>query len=262
MTCPDPLADGAGWREVSEPPVRPRRRFRPPRCIRREVQLAALDAPAWAAVVAEAERAFGRTGVHASTSAGTVWYAAGDGRGAIELSAVPADAGPVLAIQYAWPRPRPWVAASAWLCGPTAAVVAVVLLSRPSVVGEWLAVVALVAFPLAVAGVSVAAGWVRHGVVSRKASRVLRRARYETDAWAEAWEPEPDDHGPVLPDPVGPAEWLGADEIEGLLDARPSRATPADLRRSRRVVVRAPAERAPAAALPDGFTEWQPARPS
>ena len=134
---------------------------------------------------------------------------------------------------------------------------------------EWLAPLALVGLPVGVAVLVRAAEWIRLGATRWRIRRVLRvdvseePAAAPTEAlWAETLEvdDEPEPTRAILPQNIGLAEWLTAEEVEGLVDARPARIAPENLRRAHRVVARATAERRGGVLLPDGFSEWRPRR--
>ena len=221
----------------------------------------------WHAAVEAAERAFWGAGVGAGHGDHRLWTSGTSRRLRRARVTTAGVAGGVrVEVEEVRPRPRPWVLAVALVCVPSAVVVAVVLLSRASSLAEWAVVGALVAVPGVVAVWAAAVEWARSLAVLRRVRAVLaaveRAAWDERAVWVEAQEvdahgtsdapPEPD----ALPQDVGPAEWLGLDEIEGLLGARPARVAPVDLRRSRRAVGRATAERRDP--VPEGFSEWRP----
>ena len=267
---PDSLAEGAGWREVPEPPiptVRPGGR-RAPRVGQWAARLSGVDTARWTAAVAEAERVFGSRGLHEDTASGRLWSLL-TARRRVLLHAEERPDEAILTVTVAWSPPRPWVVALAWLCLPTAVVTAVVLFSRPSAAAEWLAPLALVGLPVGVAVLVRAAEWIRLGATRWRIRRVLRvdvseePAAAPTEAlWAETLEvdDEPEPTRAILPQNIGLAEWLTAEEVEGLVDARPARIAPENLRRAHRVVARATAERRGGVLLPDGFSEWRPRR--
>lgn len=265
----DSLADGDGWREVAEPDgpmLRPR--IRTPRVGRWAVRLSTLDTARWTAAVEEVERVFGSRGLHEDTATGRLWSLVTPQRRVL-LHAEERPGQAVLAVTVAWSPPRPWVTALSWLCLPTAFVTTVLLLARPSATVEWLVPLALVSLPVAAVVLVRAAQWARLGATRWRIRRLLRVDAAETPApvptealWAETMEvdDEPEPSRALLPQDIGTAEWLTADEVEGLIDARPARIAPQDMRRAHRVVARATAERRGSVLLPDGFSEWRPRR--
>ena len=266
----DSLAEGAGWREVPEPPIPTVRSGcrRAPRVGRWTARLSRVDQARWTAAVAEAERVFASRGLHEDTASGRLWSLVTPRRRVL-LHAEERPDEATLMVTVAWSPPRPWVAALAWLCLPTALVTTVVLLSRPSATAEWLAPLALVGLPVAVAVLVRAAEWIRLGATRWRIRRLLRVDASEEPApvpsealWADAMEvdDEPEPTRAILPQNIGLAEWLTAEEVEGLVGARPARIAPEDLRRAHRVVARATAERRRGVLLPDGFSEWRPRR--
>lgn len=173
-------------------------------------------------------------------------------------------------VEHIRPGPRPWLAAISWLCVPAAGVVAAVLSGRAATLDDWAVVAGLLAVPV-IAGIGLAvAEWSRSLAVLQCVRRVLTevdRAAWRARAvWVEAheipaetWAPDFDGLDTTLdlrPLDLGPGEWLALEEWDGLADARPARVAPHDLRRARRVVERATADRRDA--IPEGFAEWRP----
>ncbi len=286
VSTPSPLPEGAGWR------VLPSTRAdlaadaltrTAPSAVRRSVVVPEWGDRAWGAAVAAVERAFETRGVETGTPDERRWTAV-IGRGLVTLGTAWVPGGSRLTLERTWGPRRPWLLALALVCEPTAFLALLVMAGREVGFDELGAVLALALVPVVGIVWRAAWEWARALRTLRAIGQVLERA--ERVGWAEAvvWVDAVETDGgrlgaaeaaqmdETLPGPARPSEWLSDDEVEGLVEARPARVTPADLRRARRVVARATAERRPPAHtptaepvpddVPDGFAEWRPSASS
>ena len=284
---PSSLPEGSGWRVLppSQADLEADALARTaPSAVRRSVIVPEWGDRAWGAAVAGVERAFETRGVEDGTPGARRWQAV-LGRGLVTMETAWVPGGSRLTLERTWGPRRPWLLALALVCEPTALMALFVMAGREVTFDELGAVVALALVPTVGIVWRSAWEWMRALRAVRTIRRVLDRAERvgwaEAVVWVDAVETDGGRQGAVeaahveaLPQAVGPARWLSDDEVEGLIDARPAVVTKAYLRRARRVVERATAERrppahaaptpaaSPASELPDdvpeGFAEWQP----